>query len=145
MSLASLMIANLHGLDPPMKSAGPNVLGSISVLSQESVRSSISWPTTSPTPYPGRIVKADISMPPSTRDTGARPRTNKAFVIPASRINYVLPPDQGKFVLLSALLLFIIHLFIDQEMKPRPRRLRGCPPLWSEDGAAEVTRETDIM
>ena len=38
-----------------------------------------------------------------------------------------------------------IAMFIDQEMKPRPRRLRGSPPLWSEDGAAGVTRETNIM
>ena len=34
-------------------------------------------------------------MPPPTRLTGARPRTNKPIVIPARRINYVLPTDQG--------------------------------------------------
>ena len=86
-------------------------------------------------------------MPPPTRLTGARPRTNKPVVIPARRINYVLPTDQGRFAHISPF-VFIIHMFIDQESpvtKPGPRRLRGCPPLWSEDGAAEVTRETDIM
>ena len=67
-----------------------------------------------------------------------------------------MPTDQGWFRLFSALYLVIMHLFIDQESPVTKTpgchsitdlehpgslgRLRRSLSLWSEDGAAVVTR-----